>query len=81
MAGAKRRERNGRGLKVKGRDAGAGGGAVGATSPPPTCKLWERCPQTLDYRCRSFLFLFVIARKLGSLPNIVGQIREVFSFG
>ena len=47
-----------------------GGGAVGAT-----------CPPTLDCRCRSFLFLVVFARELGSLPKNSGQIQEVFSFG
>ena len=55
------------------RDAGAGGGegAVGATCPP-TCKLWELRSPTLDCRCRSFIFLFVFARELGSLPKNSG---------
>ena len=56
-----------------------GGGGSGGI---PTCKLWERRPlPTLGCRYRSFLFLFVFARELGSLPKIVGQIRGVFSYG
>ena len=37
-------------------------------------------PPTLDCRC-SFLFLFVFAHELGSLPKNSGPNRGVFSFG
>ena len=61
------------------RDAGTGGGQWGQLAPT-TLKLWGRRPPTLDCESRSFLFLFVFARELGSLLKIVGQFREVFSF-
>ena len=55
------------------RDAGTGGGgrAVEATCPT-TLKLWGRRPPTLDCESHSFLFLFVFARELGSLPKNSG---------
>ena len=63
------------------RGSRGGGGTVGQLAPT-TWKLWESRPPTLDCQCRSFLFLFVFARELGSLPpKIVGQIRGVFRFG
>ena len=48
-------------------------GAVGAT-PPPNFEALEASPPppTLGYRCRLFLFLFVFARELGSLPKNSG---------
>ena len=46
------------------RDAGIGGGAL---APPPTWKLRERRPPTLDCRSRSFL-LFLFSRELEPLP-------------
>ena len=51
------------------RDAGTGGGgAVGATCPHNFEAVGRR-PPTLDCESRLFLFLFVFARKLGSLPK------------
>ena len=47
---------------------GGGGGAAGRLA----LQLWDRrgaAPPTFDCRCRSFLFLFVFARELGSLPK------------
>ena len=62
------------------RDAGTGGGAVGATCPH-NFEAVGAPPPTLDCESRSFLFLFVFARELRSLPKIVGQIREVLGRG
>ena len=54
---------------------------MGATCPPPTWKLWERRPPpTLNCRCRSFIFLLVFARELGSLPKNSGPNPGSFSF-
>ena len=62
------------------RPGNRGGGGRGRLS----LQLLDRrgaAPPTLDCRCRSFLFLFVFARELGSLQRIVGEIRRVLSFG
>ena len=63
-------------------DAGTGGGAVGATFPHNFKAVGApgAAPLTLDCHCCSFLFLFVFARELGSLPKNSGQLRGVFSF-
>ena len=55
-------------------------GTVGATCPI-TLKLWGRRPPNFGDKKVIILVLFVFARKLGPLPKIVGQTREVFSFG
>ena len=52
------------------RDAGTGG--QWGKLAPRTLKLWGRRPPTLDCESRSFLFLFVFARELGSLPKNSG---------
>ena len=44
-----------------------GGGAVGATYPPNLETMGA--PPTLNRQCHLFLFLFVFARELGSLPK------------
>ena len=49
--------------------------------PPPTWKLWElRPPPTLDCRCRSFIFVFVFACEVGSLPRNNGLNPVIFIF-
>ena len=60
-------------LGTIGRDTGAGGGggAVGATCPHNLEAVGRR-PPTLDCQSHSFLFLFVFARELGSLPKNSG---------
>ena len=45
-----------------------GGGPVGALAPPSFGSEGRR-PSNLDCGCRSFLFLFVVARELGSYPK------------
>ena len=49
------------------RDAGAGG--QWGQLVPTTWKLWGLRPPTLNCQCFSFLFLFVFASKLWSLPK------------
>ena len=62
------------------RDAGTGGGGGGSGGnlPPQLGSCGGADPSTLVCQCSSFLFLFVFARELGSLPKIVGQIHGVF---
>ena len=63
---------------VLARDVGAGGSVGNLPSQLGSCG--GRRPPTFDYQCRSFLFLFVLAREVGLSQKIVGQIREVLSF-
>ena len=45
---------------------------MGATCPHNFEDVGAPPPHTLDRQCRSFLFLFVFARELGSLPKNSG---------
>ena len=54
-----------------------GGGQWGQLAPT-TLKLWGRRPPTLDCESRSFLFLFVFARELWSLPKNSGPNPGIF---
>ena len=49
-----------------------GAGAVGATCPHNFEAVGALPPPTLDCQRRSFLFLFVFAHELGSLPKNSG---------
>ena len=66
----------------RGRDAGAGGEAVGATCPQ-TWKLWDFAPPpklwtVVVVHLYFCLFMHV---NMGPFQRIVGQIRGDFSFG
>ena len=56
--------------QLQGRGSRGGGGQASCPDLPPQLgSCGDTAPSTLDCQCRSFLFLFVFARELGSLPK------------